>query len=114
MENKKMIVLTIQNLDNVKILISLRSKATKNGFYHEARAGLDTKLSEILQVRNSYINRTWESYEFEAVLKNLVSKMTKKFLGLENTTKGNEILRMVKNELRRKIELRDFRAELDF
>ena len=43
---------------------------TRNGFRHVAILHLDGK--EIYRTKKTYINRTWESFEFESVLIKLV------------------------------------------
>jgi len=47
-------------------------KKTRNGFKHEAT--LLRNGEEIISVKECYLNRTWESYEFETVLRKLLKK----------------------------------------
>ena len=60
-------------------------KKTRNGFKHEAT--LLKNGVEVETVKECYLNRTWESYEYETVLRKLLRKTnilseeeTKKFL----------------------------------
>lgn len=117
--NAKMLVLQVElPMETLKVVISVDTTKTKNGFYHEARGfavkSLGLPLSDkTLKVRNSYINRTWEAYEYQAVLRNFVNKITKDFLGLNNASGDNGRLRVIKNALLKKVENQDFRLNLN-
>lgn len=51
------------------------SLGTRNGFKHEATVFKDYK--KLFKTKINYLNRTWESYEFESVL-NQVKEMIEK------------------------------------
>jgi hypothetical protein len=119
MVNGKMLILSVElPMETLKVVISVDTTKTKNGFYHEARGfavkNLGLPLSDTtLKVRNSYINRTWEKYEYQAVLRNFISKINKKFLGLNNASGDNARLKVIKNALLKKVENQEFRLNLN-
>ena len=45
-------------------------KETRNGFKHVATLFLDCK--KVFKTSVNYLNRTWETYEFESILKKVV------------------------------------------
>ena len=47
-------------------------KKTRNGFKHEATLFLDGRESD--RAKCCYLNRTWESYEYQSVMKELIHK----------------------------------------
>jgi len=47
------------------------AKKTRNGFKHEAK--LCKQGEEISKAKICYLNRTWESFEYESVLNNIVN-----------------------------------------
>lgn len=55
-----------------KIEVICDSKSTRNGFKHTAT--LFYSGSECESVKCNYINRTWESYEYESVLQKLAGE----------------------------------------
>ena len=59
----------IFNLDNVYNVVC-NFKRTKNGFKHEAT--LHKNGFEIAKTKACYLNRTWESYEYETVLLKII------------------------------------------
>lgn len=50
-----------------KLIVSCESISTRNGFKHEATVFKDNKI--MFKTKINYLNRTWESYEFESVLR---------------------------------------------
>ena len=57
---------------NNNISIVAKHENTRNGFRH--RATLLINGSEVDHTTASYLNRTWESYEFQSVLHKLIDK----------------------------------------
>lgn len=57
---------------NEKIEIVCEWKKTRNGFKHEATLLFNGNEQETAKV--CYLNRTWESYEYQTVLKRIVEK----------------------------------------
>lgn len=61
------------------------AKKTRNGFMHKVYAvnravkTADGK-NQVITARASYLNRTWERFEFETVIRNAIRKMDKNFL----------------------------------
>lgn len=61
------------------------AKKTRNGFMHQVYAvnravkTADGK-NQVITARASYLNRTWERFEFETVIRNAIRKMDKNFL----------------------------------
>lgn len=55
---------------NEHIEIVCDSKSTRNGFKHEATLMRNGYEQETVKI--NYLNRTWERYEYESVLKKLV------------------------------------------
>ncbi len=55
-----------------KIEVKCESKDTRNGFKHTAT--LTYEGIEMESVKCCYVNRTWESYQYESVLKKLADK----------------------------------------
>ena len=47
-------------------------KRTRNGFKHEAT--LCSNGSAVVTVKCCYLNRTWEAYEYESVLRKLIGQ----------------------------------------
>ena len=43
------------------------AKSTRNGFYHKTELYIDSEF--ILECKCNYINRTWESYPYQSVMK---------------------------------------------
>lgn len=58
--------------DSTKIIAT--AEKTRNGFKHTAR--LIVNGEEVDKSTAHYLNRTWESYEYESVVDNLISKTT--------------------------------------
>lgn len=62
---------TFQITKNTKIVAT--SGNTRNGFYHEASFYRNGIFIESMRV--SYLNRTWEAYEYDTVISDLLDKM---------------------------------------
>jgi hypothetical protein len=61
--------MNVLKLDNVYSVIC-EWKNTKNGFKHEAH--LLKNNYEIGKAKINYLNRTWEKFEYESVLKRII------------------------------------------
>ena len=57
---------------NKNISVICEAKKTRNGFKHEATLLING--DERDKVKICYLNRTWESYEFESVIEKLLDK----------------------------------------
>jgi len=66
------------------LIVVCEYKETKNGFKHEATLLRDSR--EIEKAKSFYVNRTWEKFDFDSVMKKLAEKTGEK-----------AILRFVKN-----------------
>jgi len=60
---------------NERMKIIGKTQNTRNGFRHLVEFYRDDKLIESRSV--SYLNRTWESYNYETAISNLLKKMVK-------------------------------------
>ena len=59
---------------NDKITVVARSEKTRNGFKHVVDLYIDGDLVDSAKV--NYLNRTWESYEYQTALKKLIEDTT--------------------------------------
>jgi len=59
--------------DDIKIIC--QSLSTRNGFKHTATLYLNSV--EVLNTKICYLNRTWESYQFESVINKIKDIATK-------------------------------------
>lgn len=59
---------------NEKLEIVCEAKKTRNGFKHKATLLIDGQERETAKV--CYLNRTWERYEYQTVMKKLIDKTT--------------------------------------
>lgn len=59
---------------NDRMEIVARYEKTRSGFRHRATLLIDGR--EVDEVTEHYLNRTWESYEFETVINKLIDKTT--------------------------------------
>ena len=57
---------------NNKISIVAKFEKTRNGFRHRATLLLNGR--DVDEKTESYLNRTWEAYEFQTVLHSLINK----------------------------------------
>jgi len=62
-----------QFIINEKENIVARSEKTRNGFRHVVEYYKDGRMVETAKV--CYLNRTWESYDFETAIRKLLEKM---------------------------------------
>ena len=62
------------------------AKNTKNGFYHKTELYIDNEF--ILECKCSYINRTWESYCFQSVMKQALYEAIENEILREKNLKG--------------------------
>lgn len=53
--------------------ITLETIGTKNGFKHEAT--LVKRQTKNIKVKINYLNRTWERFKYESVMKKLLKKI---------------------------------------
>jgi hypothetical protein len=60
---------------NDRVQIVARYGDARDGFNHTATLYIDGK--EVDSAKTHYINRTWESYEFQSVMQKLIEKTTK-------------------------------------
>lgn len=91
---------------NEKITIDCESKSNRRGFQHIATLKIDDL--KALTTRRQYYNRTWESYEYKSVLKQLVNKAEKK---LDISKKAIEEMRaFIKNPQRIEDDLKPLKA----
>jgi len=83
---------------NEHITISCRAEKTRSGFRHLATLLIDGWLSEKAKV--CYLNRTWERFEFQSVIKALAEKTGKETRELirdyaENYKEDNSLFRSI-------------------
>ena len=57
---------------NESMEVICKSLSTKNGFKHEAKLFING--AQIGKAQIGYLNRTWESYQFQSVLSKLADK----------------------------------------
>lgn len=79
---------------------------TRNGFYHKTILK-DKNGNEIADYRINYLNRTWESYTFQSVMKSCVYALIEKkfddFLRVAKEKYGIKRLSKTKKEQARKV-----------
>ena len=73
--------------------------ATRNGFYHKSKLYLNGEL--LSEARASYLNRTWESYRYQSVMKQAVRNAIENEISAEKSKR--QIKRLTKS-LRETIE----------
>ena len=68
------------------------AKSTKSGFYHKTELYIDSEF--ILECKCNYLNRTWESYPYQSVMKDALYNAIeseilrkKKLKGIKRLTK---------------------------
>ena len=74
---------------NDRIIIIAESKDTRSGFKHVAHLFLGD--NEVEETKVCYLNRTWESYQYQTVIHKLIEKS--KFLTPEEKTECLTILK---------------------
>ena len=62
------------------------AKSTINGFYHKTELYIDSEF--ILECKCSYINRTWESYPYQSVMKQALYNAIESEILREKKLKG--------------------------
>jgi cell division protein FtsB len=87
----KMRIITLEEcIYAPKIQFYCIAKNTKNGFMHKVYAvnrAVKTPegKNQVITARVSYLNRTWERFEFETAIKQAIRKMTKNYLNTAKT-----------------------------
>ena len=61
-------------------------KRKKNGFYHKTELYIDSEF--ILECKCNYINRTWESYPYQSVMKQALYNAIESEILREKNLKG--------------------------
>ena len=59
---------------------------TRNGFYHKTELYIDSEF--ILECKLSYLNRTWESYPYQSVMKEALYKAIESEILRKKNLKG--------------------------
>ena len=72
---------------------------TRNGFYHKTELYIDSEF--ILECKCNYLNRTWESYPYQSIMKDALYEAIESEILREKNLKG--IKRLTK-QLRETIE----------
>ena len=62
------------------------AKSTRNGFYHKTKLYIDSEF--ILECKLSYLNRTWESYPYQSVMKDALYNAIESEILREKNLKG--------------------------
>ena len=62
------------------------AKSTKSGFYHKTELYIDSEF--ILECKCNYLNRTWESYPYQSVVKEALYKAIESEILREKNLKG--------------------------
>ena len=62
------------------------AKSTRSGFYHKTELYIDSKF--ILECKCNYINRTWEAYPYQSVMKQSLSNAIESEILREKNLKG--------------------------
>ena len=62
------------------------AKSTRNGFYHKTKLYIDSEF--ILECKLSYLNRTWESYPYQSIMKDALYKAIESEILREKNLKG--------------------------
>ena len=62
------------------------AKSTKSGFYHKTELYIDSEF--ILECKCNYINRTWESYPYQSVMKDALYEAIESEILREKNLKG--------------------------
>ena len=61
-------------------------KSTRSGFYHKTELYIDSEF--ILECKCNYINRTWESYPYQSVMKDALYEAIESEILREKNLKG--------------------------
>ena len=62
------------------------AKSTRNGFYHKTKLYINSEF--ILECKCNYLNRTWESYPYQSVMKKALYKGIESEILREKNLKG--------------------------
>ena len=62
------------------------AKSTRGGFYHKTELHIDSEF--ILECKCNYLNRTWESYPYQSVMKESLYKAIESEILREKNLKG--------------------------
>ena len=62
------------------------AKNTRNGFYHKTKLYIDSEF--ILECKCNYLNRTWESYPYQSVMKEALYEAIESEILREKNLKG--------------------------
>ena len=62
------------------------AKSTRSGFYHKTELYIDSEF--ILECKLSYLNRTWESYPYQSVMKDALYEAIESEILREKNLKG--------------------------
>ena len=62
------------------------AKNIKNGFYHKTKLYIDSEF--ILECKCNYLNRTWESYPYQSVMKQALDNALESEILREKNLKG--------------------------
>ena len=62
------------------------AKSTRSGFYHKTELYIDSEF--ILECKCNYLNRTWESYPYQSVMKNALHNAIESEILREKNLKG--------------------------
>ena len=62
------------------------AKSTRNGFYHKTKLYIDSEF--ILECKCNYLNRTWESYSYQSVMKQALHEAIESEILREKNLKG--------------------------
>ena len=62
------------------------AKNTRNGFYHKTELSIDSEF--ILACKCNYLNRTWESYPYQSVMKESLYEAIESEILREKNLKG--------------------------
>ena len=73
------------------------AKNTRNGFYHKTKLYIDSEF--ILECKCNYLNRTWESYPYQSVMKESLYKAIESEILREKNLKGIKRLTNKRNSL---------------
>ena len=62
------------------------AKSTRSGFYHKTELYIDSEF--ILECKCNYLNRTWESYPYQSVMKDALHNAIESEILREKNLKG--------------------------
>ena len=62
------------------------AKSTRSGFYHKTELYIDSEF--ILECKCNYLNRTWESYSYQSVMKQALHEAIESEILREKNLKG--------------------------